>query len=144
MTDLKIAKQTGATGGAGETVDQTTAFQRKDGVYTTPSTAGGVFSLNAGSNTANSAPVISSPGFSSGAASQLSDLTRDYEVYFTIGTGGGTVTIAIGPTSTPANTLVNAAVGVNGEVIRVRLPAAWYLEITVATSTIAKQIAVGC
>jgi hypothetical protein len=101
-------------------------------------------SFPAGTNTSPSAPVISSPGFASGTASQLSDLTRDYEVYFTIGTGGGTVTIAIGPTSTPANTLVNGAVGVNGEVIRVRLPAGWYLEITVATSTIAKQIAVGC
>jgi hypothetical protein len=144
VTDLKIAKQTGATGGAGESVGDSTTFLRKDGVYTTPSTAGGVFALNAGSNTAGSAPVISSPGFVSGTASQLSDLTRDYEVYFTIGTGGGTVTIAIGPTSTPATTIVNAAVGVNGEVIRVRLPAAWYLEITVATSTIGKQIAIGC
>lgn len=101
-------------------------------------------SFPAGTTTAASAPVISSPGFSSGVASQLSDLTRDYEVYFTIGTGGGTVTIAIGPTSTPANTLVSAATGVNGEVIRVRLPAGWYLNITVATSTIARQIAVGC
>lgn len=144
MTDLKIAKQTGATGGAGETADQTTAYLRKDGVYNTPSTSNQVQVLNAGTNTASSAPVISSPGFASGTASQLSDLTRDYEVYFTIGTGGGTVTIAIGPASVPATTIVNAAVGVNGEVIRVRLPAAWYLEITVSTSTIGKQIAVGC
>lgn len=144
MTDLKIAKEAGATGGAGETVDQSTTFLRKDGVYTTPSVAGGVFDLNGGSNTSGSAPVIASPGFASGTASQLSDTTRDYEVYFTIATGGGTVTIAIGPTSTPANTIVNAAVGVNGEVIRVRLPAGWYLEITLATSTIGKQIAIGC
>jgi len=109
-----------------------------------PGTFGEVVKANAGTNSSGSAPVISSPGFASGTASQLSDLTRDYEVYFTIGTGGGTVTIAIGPTSTPATTLVNGAVGVNGEVIRVRLPAGWYLEITVATSTIARQIAVGC
>ena len=91
-----------------------------------------------------SPPFISSPGFSSGAASQLSDTSRDYTVYFTIGTGGGTVTIAIGPTSTPAHTIVNAATGVAGVVIPVRLPAGWYLEITVATSTIAGQVAVGC
>lgn len=103
-----------------------------------------VVTANAGTSSAGSATVISAPGFVSGTASQLSDLTRDYEVYFTIGTGGGTVTIAIGPTSTPANTLVSAATGVNGEVIRVRLPAGWYLNITVATSTIARQIAVGC
>jgi hypothetical protein len=143
-SDLKISKQQGATGGAGESVGDTTTFYRKDGTYQTPNVVNGVQTLNGGTNTSPSVPVISSPGFASGTASQLSDLTRDYEVYFTIGTGGGTVTIAIGPTSTPANTIVNAAVGVNGEVIRVRLPAGWYLEITVATSTIAKQIAVGC
>jgi hypothetical protein len=97
-----------------------------------------------GTNTSPSAPVISSPGFVSGTASQLSDLTRDYMVYFTIATGGGTVTIAIGPTSTPATTIVNSATGVAGVVIPIRLPAGWYLEITVATSTIGRQIAVGC
>lgn len=142
MTDLKIAKQAGATGGAGETADQTTSFLRKDGVYANPFST--PLALLNGTDTAASVPVIPSPGFVSGTASQLSDTTRDYEVYFTIGTGGGTVTIAIGPTSSPANTIVNGAVGVNGEVIRVRLPAGWYLEITVATSTIGKQIAVGC
>jgi len=97
-----------------------------------------------GTSTAASAPVISAPGFVSGTASQLSDVTRDYLVYFTIATGGGTVTIAIGPTSTPANTIVSSATGVAGVVIPVRLPAGWFLEITVATSTIGRQIAVGC
>jgi hypothetical protein len=145
MTDLKIAKQTGATGGAGETADQTTTFLRKDGVYTTPSTAGGVFSLNGGSNTANSAPVISSPGFASGTASQLSDTSRDYMVYFQIGTGGGTVTLSMGAAAAgTAVAILTSAAGVNGELISVRLPAGWYLKITVATSTIADQIAVGC
>ena len=141
-SDLKIAKQTGATGGAGETADQTTSYQRKDGVYANPFSVPAP--LLAGTNTAASAPVISSPGFVSGTASQLSDTTRDYIVYFTIATGGGTVTIAIGPTSTPANTIVSSAAGVAGVVIPVRLPAGWYLEITVATSTIGRQIAVGC
>ena len=143
MTDLKISEHGGATG-ATLSADQTQSFLRKDGTYQVPSQVNGVQTLNGGTSTAGSAPVISSPGFASGTASQLSDLTRDYEVYFTIGTGGGTVTIAIGPTSTPATTIVNAATGVNGEVIRVRLPAAWYLEITVATSTITRQVAIGC
>jgi hypothetical protein len=97
-----------------------------------------------GTDSSASAAVISSPGFVSGTASQLSDLTRDYQVYFVIGTGGGTVSIAIGPTSTPAHTLVSSATGVAGAGYTVRLPAGWYLEITVATSTIASQIAVGC
>lgn len=103
-----------------------------------------VVTANAGTSSAGSAPVIAAPGFVSGTASQLSDLTRDYLVYFTIATGGGTVTIAIGPTSTPATTIVNGAVGVAGVVIPIRLPAGWYLDITVATSTIGRQIAVGC
>lgn len=96
-----------------------------------------------GTSTAASAPVIT-PAFASGTAAQLADTTRDYEVYFQIGTGGGTVSLSIGPTSTPANAILTSAVGVNGELIRVRLPAGWYLKITVATSTIADQIAIGC
>lgn len=106
-------------------------------------TYGEVIQANAGTNSSGSAPVLT-PTFTSGTAAQLSDLTRDYECYIQIGTGGGTVSVAIGPTSTPANTIVNAAAGVNGEVIRVRLPAGWYLKITVATSTITGVVAVGC
>ena len=100
-------------------------------------------SFPAGTNTSPSVPSLS-PTFTSGTAAQLADLTRDYECYITIGTGGGTVTVAMGPTATPTITPVNAATGVNGEVIRVRLPAGWFLKITVATSTIAGVVAVGC
>jgi hypothetical protein len=140
--DLKISKPAGATGGAGETADQTTSYLRKDGVYANPFSVPAP--LLAGTNTAASVPVISSPGFASGVASQLSDTSRDYMVYFQIGTGGGTVALKIGPTSTPANAILTAAAGVAGELLSVRLPAGWYLEITVATSTIADQIAIGC
>jgi hypothetical protein len=144
-SDLKISKQQGATGGAGESVGDTTTFYRKDGTYQTPSTVNGVQTLNGGTSTAPSAPVISSPGFVSGTASQLSDTTRDYEVYFQIGTGGGTITLSMGAAAAgTAVAILTSAVGVNGELIRVRLPAGWYLKITVATSTIADQIAVGC
>jgi hypothetical protein len=96
-----------------------------------------------GTSTAVSAPVLT-PAFASGTAAQLADVTRDYMCYFVIGTGGGTVSLAIGPTSTPAYTIASAATGVEGEVIGVRLPAGWYLKITVATSTIASQTAIGC
>jgi hypothetical protein len=106
-------------------------------------TFGEVIDANAGTDTAGSAPVLT-PSFASGTAAQLSDTSRDYEVYFQIGTGGGTISLSIGPTSTPAHAILTSAVGVNGELIRVRLPAGWYLEITVATSTIADQIAIGC
>jgi hypothetical protein len=143
MTDLKISEHGGPTG-ATLSAEQTQTFLRKDGTYQSPSVVNGPLTLNGGTNTSASAPVITSPGFSSGVASQLSDTTRDYIVYFTIAGGGGTVTIAIGPTSSPANTIVSSATGVAGVVIPIRLPAGWYLEITVATSTIGRQIAVGC
>lgn len=103
----------------------------------------GLLTLNGGTDTAGSAPVLT-PTFASGTAAQLTDVTRDYMCYFQIGTGGGTVALAIGPTSTPANAILTAAAGVNGELITVRLPAGWYLKITVATSTIADQVAIGC
>jgi hypothetical protein len=143
MTDLKIGKITGRSGGAAETADETTTFLRKDGVYANPGVVNGVQTLNDGTNTAPSAPVIT-PTFASGTAAQLADTTRDYMVYFQIGTGGGTVALVIGPTSTPANAILTAAAGVAGEQVSVRLPAGWYLKITVATSTIAGQIAIGC
>lgn len=103
-----------------------------------------VVNANAGTSTAGSAPVISAPGFVSGTASQLSDTSRDYMIYIAIATGGGTVSVSIGPTSTPANAIMTSATGVNGELISVRLPAGWYFKITLATSTIGSQIAVGC
>jgi hypothetical protein len=104
---------------------------------------GDPLALGAGSNTSASAPVLT-PVFVSGTASQLSDVTRDYEVYFQIGTGGGTVALAIGPTNATVNAILTAAVGVAGELVRVRLPAGWFLKITVATSTITAQTAIGC
>lgn len=106
-------------------------------------TFGEVISANAGTSSAGSAPVLT-PTFASGTAAQLADTTRDYEVYFQIATGGGTVALVIGPTSTPANAILTAAVGVAGELVRVRLPAGWFLKITLATSTIGAQIAIGC
>lgn len=100
-------------------------------------------SFPAGTSTAASVPSLS-PTFTSGTAAQLSDTTRDYLCYIAIATGGGTVTVAMGPTSTPTITVVNAVTGVNGAVIPVRLPAGWFLKITVATSTIGAVVAVGC
>lgn len=102
-----------------------------------------VVNANAGTSSAGSAPVIT-PTFASGTAAQLADLTRDYQVYFAIATGGGTVSLSIGPTSTPANAIMTSATGVNGALISVRLPAGWFLKITLATSTIGSQTAIGC
>lgn len=101
----------------------------------------GVAAFNGGTDTAGSAPVIT-PTFASGTAAQLADTTRDYMIYFTVG-AAGTITLAIGPTSTPANTLINAQAAVAGELIDFRLPAGWFVKVTLATATIVQK-AIGC
>lgn len=103
----------------------------------------GLETLNGGTATAGSAPVLT-PTFASGTAAQLADLTRDYMVYLTIGTAGTANTLAIGPTSTPANTLISNATATTGEMMVVRLPAGWFLKWTATTATLATQTAIGC
>lgn len=105
--------------------------------------ASGVLSPAAGVSTSGSAPVLT-PTFSSGVAAQLADTTRDYMVYLTVGTAGTANTLAIGPTSTPANTLISSAVATTGEMMTVRLPAGWYLKWSATTATLATQTAIGC
>jgi hypothetical protein len=100
-------------------------------------------SFPAGTNTAASAPVLT-PTFASGTAAQLADTTRDYMVYLEIGTAGTANVLAIGPTSTPANTVIASGVATAGEIMTVRLPAGWYLKWSATTATLANQIAIGC
>jgi parallel beta-helix repeat protein len=87
-------------------------------------------------------PVLT-PSFANGTAAQLSDTGRTYMVYLEVGTAGTAFTVAIGPTSTPANTVVASGVATSGEVVTVRLPAGWYLQWTATTATLASQIAIG-
>jgi hypothetical protein len=96
-----------------------------------------------GTSTAASAPVLT-PAFASGTAAQLSDTTRDYMVYLQIGTAGTANTVAIGPTSTPAHTVISNGTATAGQVMTIRLPAGWYLEWSATEATLASQIAIGC
>lgn len=96
-----------------------------------------------GTSTAASAPVLT-PAFSSGVAAQLTDTSRDYMVYLEIGTAGTANVLKIGPTSTPANTIIASGTATTGEIMTVRLPAGWYLSWTATTATLANQIAIGC
>lgn len=113
-------------------------------------TAAGVFSFTSGildpqagtrSTTVANANTIT-PTFASGTAAQLSDTSRDYMVYFTVGTAG-TITLAIGSTNTPANTLINGQTATAGELISFRLPAAWFVKVTLTTATITQK-AIAC
>jgi hypothetical protein len=99
--------------------------------------------INGGSNTATSAPAIT-PTFANGTASQLADTTRDYLVYLQIGTAGTAFTLAIGPTSTPANTIMASATPLADELLSFRLPAGWYVKWAGTSTTLTTQTAIGC
>ncbi len=62
-------------------------------------------SMPSGTSSAASAPVLT-PAFAASTAAQLADKTRDYMVYLECTTSGTATTIAIGPTSTPAYTII--------------------------------------
>ena len=108
-------------------------------------TVTGLLTLNGGTDTAGSAPVLTALGFTSGTAAQLADLTRDYLVYLQVGTAGTAMSVSIGHTSAASDvTVVSNATATAGEVVSVRLPAGWWLKWTATTATLANQVAVGC
>lgn len=104
--------------------------------------AAGVLTMP-GSNTASVAAVLT-PTFANNTAAQLSDLTRDYMVYMQVGTAGTATTLAIGPTSTPANTIKASSAANAGDLWSFRLPAGWFVKWAGTTTTIATQTAIGC
>jgi len=105
----------------------------------------GVATLNGGTTTAGSAPVISSIGAVSGTAIQLSDLTRDYMVYLEITTAGTANTLSIGHTSSANDvTLITSVAVAVGVLWSFRLPAGWYFKWAGTTTAIGNQNAVGC
>ncbi len=103
----------------------------------------GILAPNGGTNSAGSAPALT-PTFANGVASRLTDLTRDYMVYLQLGTAGTAFTLAIGPTSGVANTVMASATPLADELLTVRLPAGWFLQWAGTTTTVANQLAIGC
>ena len=112
-------------------------------LYNPPGTVAGLLTLNGGSATAASAPVLT-PAFANGTAAQLADLTRDYVVYLEVATAGTAFVVQIGPTSTPANTVVASGPATSGQVVSFRLPAGWWVKWSATTATLANQTAIGC
>lgn len=106
-------------------------------------TAGGDAVFNAGTSTAGSAPALT-PTFANGTAAQLADTARDYIVYLQIGTAGAAFSVAIGPTSTPADTIFSSATPSSGALISFRLPAGWFVKWAGTLTTLANQTAIGC
>jgi hypothetical protein len=103
----------------------------------------GTLALGKGTSTSGSAPVLTTT-FANGTAAQLADTTRDYMIYLTVGTAGSAFSIAIGPTSTPANTILSSNTPNSGEAISFRLPAGWFVKWAGTSTTLANQIAIGC
>jgi hypothetical protein len=145
MTDLKISKEGGQTGGAAESTADTSTFLRKDGVYAQPLRADGVVALNAGTDSAGSAPILTALGAATTVATQLADLTRDYMVYLEVTTAGTATSVKIGHTSSANDvTIMASAAATAGQVISFRLPAGWWFLWAGTTTAIANQVAVGC
>lgn len=84
-------------------------------------------------------PVKSSVALVSGTAVQ--DATGNDSTWYVPITGGsaGTVKVDIGPDNTVANTIVaaTAANAVASQTLTVKLPANWFIKVTVVTATIA-------
>lgn len=102
-------------------------------------------SMPAGTSSAASAPVLTALGAVSGTAIQLTDTSRDYQVYLEVTTAGTATSLTMGHTSAANDvTLMSSAAATAGQVISFRLPAGWWFKWTGTTTAIGNQVAVGC
>ena len=111
----------------------------------TGGTLSGLLTLNGGTDTAGSAPVLTTLGATTGTATQLSDTTRDYMVYLDVTVGGTASSLTMGHTNAASDvTLVSSAAVSAGTLWAFRLPAGWYFKWAGTTTAIGNQNAVGC
>lgn len=106
----------------------------------------GLLTLNGGTNTAASAPILTGvAGTNGGGGVQLSDTTRDYFVYLQVGTAGTAWIVSMGHTSAANDVTVHASgTATAGQTLSFRLPAGWYFLWSATTATLAQSVAVGC
>lgn len=91
---------------------------------------------------ASEAPTVNTLTVVSGTAQQdTTGLPSDVYVEVT-GASGGTVAVAIGPTSGVANAIVPTSDATLSRTTHFRLPAGWFFKVTVATATIASAVQV--
>jgi len=111
----------------------------------TGGTLSGLLTLNAGTDTAGSAPVLTTLGATSGVALQLTDTTRDYTVYLQVTTGGTATSLTMGHTNAASDVTIVTSGSVSAGVLwSFRLPAGWYFKWTGTTTAVGNQNAVGC
>jgi hypothetical protein len=88
--------------------------------------------------------TASTPTIANTATGVQVNATKDVMLYLTCSLAGTGFTLKIGPTSTPAYTIVsNVAVAI-GECFAVRVPGGWYVSWQATTATFANQQAVTC
>lgn len=95
--------------------------------------------INAGTNTATAA-TVTTPTLSAAA---VVNTGYDVMVYIVVGTAG-TLTIAIGPTSGVANTIVAGLAVPLGAMYSIRLPAGWFIAVTTTTTAAWTTTAIVC
>lgn len=128
--------------GSGATVQSATALSTA-GQYSyvrAVKTATNTWTLDRGAAPA----AASTPTFANNTAAQLAQTAADAMVYFVIGTAGSAFSIAIGPTSTPANTIVSSITPTAGAMYSFRVPAGWYVKWNGTSTTLATQRAITC
>lgn len=96
--------------------------------------------VGAGINT-SAAAAVTTPTL--GAAAQLAQTTKDVMLYIVVGTAG-TLTIAIGPTSGVANTIVAGLAVPLGAMYSIRLPAGWFVAVSSGTTATWTTTAIVC
>ena len=92
----------------------------------------GLASFNSGTSTSGTA-TASTPSLSTTVAAQI-NTTQDVMLYANI-TTAATFSLAIGPTSTPATTVVGSHTAAIG-LISVRVPAGWYVKSTFTSADV--------
>lgn len=122
------------------------------GTFTGTQAFNGMIDANAGYNSASGVIVLGGGTIGAGGAAivgtaatgtQLSDVTRDYNVYIGVTAGGTAATLTIGPANTCVNTLYAAATCNVGTQYSFRLPAGWFIRFQ-GTAGITQQIAISC
>jgi hypothetical protein len=97
----------------------------------------------AATNTSSGA-TASTPTIANTATGVQVNATKDVMLYLTCSLAGTGFTLKIGPTSTPAYTLVNNVAVTVGDCFAVRVPGGWYVSWQATTATFANQQAVTC
>jgi hypothetical protein len=88
--------------------------------------------------------TASTPTIANTATGVQVNATKDVMLYLTCSLAGTGFTLKIGPTSTPAYTIVSNVAVTIGDCFAVRVPGGWYVSWQATTATFANQQAVTC